>query len=131
MQEHSCGCCCGGWWSGAHVPSDDQLLFTTPGVFQTDVGPLAISVLPGQFLLKDLVLIAALLWALDDRIPPQDARSGAIPRTTHEQLPCWSLQTLARAQSRARAAKIRSPASSRYEDTAALARSPAQVHALP
>ena len=45
-----------------------SFFFTTPGVFLTDVGPLAISVLPGQFLLQDLVLIAASLWALDEAL---------------------------------------------------------------
>ena len=41
---------------------------STPGVFLPDVGPLAISVLPGQFLLKDIVLLAVSLWALRDAL---------------------------------------------------------------
>mgnify|MGYP000167997647 CR=1 FL=1 len=36
---------------------------TTPGVFLPEHGTFAISVLPGQFLLKDLVLLAASVWA--------------------------------------------------------------------
>lgn len=42
--------------------------FSTPGVFLADVGGPAISVLPGQFLLKDLVLLAASIWALNDSL---------------------------------------------------------------
>lgn len=42
--------------------------FSTPGVFLTDVGGPAISVVPGQFLLKDLVLLAASLWALNESL---------------------------------------------------------------
>lgn len=41
---------------------------TTPGVFLPEIGPLAISVLPGQFLLKDVVLLAVSLWALKDAL---------------------------------------------------------------
>ena len=39
-----------------------------------------LSVLPGQFLLKDLVLVGAALWTLGDSLPaaaaPRGARSG-------------------------------------------------------
>ena len=39
-----------------------------------------LSVLPGQFLLKDLVLVGAALWTLGDSLPaaaaPRAARSG-------------------------------------------------------
>jgi len=45
-----------------------SFFFSTPGVFQPDVGPLAISVLPGQFLLKDVVLLVASVWALNDSL---------------------------------------------------------------
>ncbi|MGI8526204.1 MAG: DUF417 family protein [Pseudolabrys sp.] len=42
-----------------------SLMFSTPGVIQAgyDV-PLALSAVPGQFLLKDLVLLAACLWVV-------------------------------------------------------------------
>ena len=41
---------------------------TTPGVFLPDVGSMAISVVPGQFLLKDPVLLLASLYALGDAL---------------------------------------------------------------
>jgi len=41
-----------------------SFFFTTPGVFIPETGFLAISVVPGQFLLKDVVLLAASLYAL-------------------------------------------------------------------
>ena len=40
-----------------------SFLVTTPGVFLPEHGTFAISVLPGQFLLKDLVLLAVSVWA--------------------------------------------------------------------
>lgn len=45
-----------------------SFFFTTPGVFHAETGGLAISVLPGQFLLKDIVLLMASLWALNDSL---------------------------------------------------------------
>ncbi len=45
-----------------------SFFFTTPGVFEASVGGLGISVLPGQFLLKDLVLLAASLVALNESL---------------------------------------------------------------
>lgn len=42
--------------------------FSTPGVFLEDVGGPAISVLPGQFLLKDLALLALSFWVLSDSL---------------------------------------------------------------
>lgn len=41
---------------------------TTPGVFLPEVGTLAISVVPGQFLLKDPILLLASLYALGDAL---------------------------------------------------------------
>lgn len=41
-----------------------SFFFSTPGVFIPETGPLAISVVPGQFLLKDLVLLFASVFAL-------------------------------------------------------------------
>ena len=45
-----------------------SFFFSTPGVFLADVGGPAISVLPGQFLLKDLALLVISLWALNDSL---------------------------------------------------------------
>jgi uncharacterized membrane protein YkgB len=50
-----------------------SLLVTTPGVTAAGGFPV-LSVLPGQFLLKDIVLIGAALWTLGDSLgaaPPQ------------------------------------------------------------
>jgi uncharacterized membrane protein YkgB len=44
-------------------------LFTTPGVVATHAAGLPVlSALPGQFLLKDLVLIGVALWTLGDSL---------------------------------------------------------------
>ncbi len=45
-----------------------SFFFTTPGVFLADISGPAISVLPGQFLLKDLALLAASFWALNNSL---------------------------------------------------------------
>ena len=45
-----------------------SFFFTTPGVFLADIAGPAISVLPGQFLLKDLALLAASFWALNNSL---------------------------------------------------------------
>jgi uncharacterized membrane protein YkgB len=42
-----------------------SFMVSTPGVFEASLGGFpALSVLPGQFLLKDVVLLAAALWSL-------------------------------------------------------------------
>ena len=52
--------------------------FTTPGVTVASAGGFPVlSVVPGQFLLKDLVLIAASLWTLGDSL--DTARRRASP----------------------------------------------------
>src|SRR5258707_3551532 len=51
-----------------------SFLFTTPGVTAAGGFPV-LSVLPGQFLLKDLVLVGASLWTLGDSL------GAARPRT--------------------------------------------------
>ena len=53
-----------------------SFLFTTPGVLAASGFPV-LSVLPGQFLLKDLVLAAAALWTLGDSLGAAVARRGA------------------------------------------------------
>ena len=46
-----------------------SFLLTTPGVWEGSLGGFpAISVLPGQFLLKDVVLLGAALWSLGESL---------------------------------------------------------------
>jgi uncharacterized membrane protein YkgB len=46
-----------------------SFLFTTPGLFVGHAGPIPIlGALPGQFLLKDLVLLGVSLWTLGDAL---------------------------------------------------------------
>jgi len=52
-----------------------SFLFTTPGVLAPSGFPV-LSVLPGQFLLKDLVLLGVALWTLGDSLAAA-ARRGA------------------------------------------------------
>ena len=56
-----------------------SFLFTTPGVTAASGFPV-LSVLPGQFLLKDLVLVSASLWTLGDSLgavlPRRSAHGG-------------------------------------------------------
>ena len=51
-----------------------SFLFTTPGVLAPSGFPV-LSVLPGQFLLKDLVLIGVSLWTLGDSLGAARSRS--------------------------------------------------------
>jgi uncharacterized membrane protein YkgB len=53
-----------------------SFLFTTPGATAAWGFPV-LSVLPGQFLLKDLVLLGASLWTLGDSLGAASARRGA------------------------------------------------------
>ncbi|OBH05787.1 MULTISPECIES: DUF417 family protein [unclassified Mycobacterium] len=51
-----------------------SFLFTTPGVVSTHADGLPVlSALPGQFLLKDLVLIGVALWTLGDSLATRKA----------------------------------------------------------
>jgi uncharacterized membrane protein YkgB len=44
-------------------------LFTTPGITEATAGGFpALSVLPGQFLLKDIVLLGAAVWSLGEAL---------------------------------------------------------------
>jgi len=52
-----------------------SFLFTTPGVLAASGFPV-LSVLPGQFLLKDLVLIGVSLWILGDSLGAVARRGG-------------------------------------------------------
>jgi len=57
-----------------------SFLFTTPGVTAGGGFPV-LSVLPGQFLLKDLVLLGASLWTLGDSLAAMKSRATrAVPR---------------------------------------------------
>ncbi len=51
-----------------------SFLFTTPGVLAASGFPV-LSVLPGQFLLKDIVLVGAALWTLGDSLGAARSRS--------------------------------------------------------
>src|SRR5262249_19209605 len=53
-----------------------SFLFTTPGVLAPSGFPV-LSVLPGQFLLTDLVLLGVSLWTLGDSLGAAAARRGA------------------------------------------------------
>lgn len=51
-----------------------SFLFTTPGVVATHaLGLPVLSGMPGQFLLKDLVLIGVALWSFGDALSRQTA----------------------------------------------------------
>ena len=55
-----------------------SFLFTTPGVTVATAGGFPVlSVLPGQFLLKDLVLIGASLWTLGDSLGTARSRASS------------------------------------------------------
>jgi len=57
-----------------------SFLFTTPGVTAAGGFPV-LSLLPGQFLIKDLVLLGASLWTLGDSLAAVRSRpKSAVPR---------------------------------------------------
>lgn len=57
-----------------------SFLFTTPGVTAAGGFPV-LSVLPGQFLLKDLVLLGASVWTLGDSLAAMKSRAtSGVPR---------------------------------------------------
>lgn len=60
-----------------------SFLFTTPGVVATHAAGIPVlSALPGQFLLKDLVLISVALWTLGDSLGARRFRThanGSVP----------------------------------------------------
>jgi uncharacterized membrane protein YkgB len=57
-----------------------SFLFTTPGVMAAGGFPV-LSVLPGQFLLKDLVLLGAALWTLGDSLGAAKSKSRTQPES--------------------------------------------------
>jgi uncharacterized membrane protein YkgB len=53
-----------------------SFLFTTPGVVSRFAGPVPVlSALPGQFLLKDVVLLGVAVWTLGEALDAQRASS--------------------------------------------------------
>ena len=54
-----------------------SFLFTTPGVVSRFAGPVPVlSALPGQFLLKDLVLLGVAVWTLGEAVQAHRASSA-------------------------------------------------------
>ena len=54
-----------------------SFLFSTPGVAETSAGGFpAVSVLPGQFLLKDIVLLGAAIWLTGEAWEAADCENG-------------------------------------------------------
>lgn len=51
-----------------------SFLFTTPGVIEPTLGFPALSVMPGQFLIKDVALLGIALWALGESLKAVCAR---------------------------------------------------------
>jgi uncharacterized membrane protein YkgB len=52
-------------------------LFTTPGVVSRIAGPIPVlSAMPGQFLLKDVVLLGVAVWTLGEAVQAHRASSG-------------------------------------------------------
>jgi len=56
-------------------------LFTTPGVYE-DAGFPQLSPMPGQFLAKDLLLLAASIWVVGDSLSATGRRTRAAERET-------------------------------------------------
>jgi uncharacterized membrane protein YkgB len=56
----------GGLLSAGLFVTTLSFMATTPGTFEPSLGFPAISVVPGQFLLKDIGLLAVSLWILAD-----------------------------------------------------------------
>jgi len=45
-----------------------SFLLSTPGVIETSLGFPALSAMPGQFLIKDVVLLGAALWTVGEAL---------------------------------------------------------------
>ena len=58
----------GGLLSTGLFATTVSLMISTPGVIVPELGPPAITVAPGQFLLKDVGLLAASLWVFVDSL---------------------------------------------------------------
>jgi uncharacterized membrane protein YkgB len=65
-----------------------SFLFTTPGVVATHAAGIAVlSAQPGQFLLKDLVLIGVALWTLGDSLGAIAGQASRRPNGTPANVP--------------------------------------------
>ena len=53
-----------------------SFLFTTPGVVEASLGFPALSVMPGQFLIKDIVLFGAAVWATGEALSAAKRNAG-------------------------------------------------------
>jgi len=54
-----------------------SFLFTTPGVISRFAGPIPVlSALPGQFLLKDVVLLGVAVWSCGEALQASGLRAG-------------------------------------------------------
>lgn len=62
-----------------------SFMFSTPGVFEPSLGLPALSVAPGQFLLKDLVLLGASVFAFGESL--NATRSGTFHETLEKRYP--------------------------------------------
>ena len=58
-----------------------SFVITTPGVWQVGYGFPALAASPGQFLIKDIVLLGAAMWTLADSLRYVAAGNGAAPKT--------------------------------------------------
>jgi uncharacterized membrane protein YkgB len=58
-----------------------SFVITTPGVWQAGYGFPALAASPGQFLVKDVVLLGAALWTLADSLRHIAAGNGSAPQT--------------------------------------------------
>jgi uncharacterized membrane protein YkgB len=59
-----------------------SFVITTPGVWQAGYGFPALAASPGQFLVKDIVLVGAAMWTLADSLRYAAAGNGAAPKTS-------------------------------------------------
>ena len=57
-----------------------SFVITTPGVWQAGYGFPALAASPGQFLVKDVVLLGAAIWTLADSLRYDAAGNGTAPK---------------------------------------------------
>src|SRR5437660_5860820 len=73
-----------------------SFVITTPGVWQAGYGFPALASSPGQFLVKDVVLLAAAIWPLDDSLIYVTVWNGSASQTSISplnQYTQWKRQT--------------------------------------
>jgi reactive chlorine resistance protein C len=66
----------------AMFPTTLSFLLTTPGVWQPNYGFPSLSGSPGQFLVKDIVLLGAAVWTAGEAWLAIPAGSGLTPETS-------------------------------------------------